>query len=111
MEGLWKDYTQSKSLKFNKIKALFTADTYFQMPTDEFLSNKKRNSRFILILSESLYERGIEVIQAVCSADVKIIKTTAEKSYILLIVEVGDGTNLLILLLFHTNCHFNKIYC
>ena len=43
--------------------------------------------------------------------DVKIVKTTVEKSSTLPIVLVGDENDLFILLLFHVNSDSNKIYC
>ena len=62
------------------------------------------------MLGESLYEREIKVIHEQGNADVKIIKNVVEKSYILPTPLVGDGANLIVLLLFHVNYDFNKMH-
>ena len=69
---------------------------------DAFLSNKKNKQSFITLLSRTLEQNGCQTSHARGDADLLIVQTAIQSASASDTVLVGDDTDLLILLCFHT---------
>ena len=80
----------------------FSEDMRITMKKDHFLSNAKNKQLFIMLLSQFLENIGCETHHAPGDADVLIVKTAVESARTRSTVLVGDDTDLLVLLCYHT---------
>ena len=80
----------------------FTGSTIMNVKKDAFLSNTKNKQSFILLLSRSLQQMGCQISHAKGDADMLIVQTAIQSASRSSTVVVGDDTDLLILLCFHT---------
>ena len=80
----------------------FTGSSAMNVKKDLFLSNKKNKQCFIFLLSRTLEQVGCQVSHATGNADMLIVQTAVESASRCNTVLVGDDTDLLILLCFHT---------
>lgn len=81
----------------------FTAYTINRSKKEEFLANKNNKQKFINLLSESLKQVVYNVLNAGADADLFIVKTAVELAESARTVVVGDDTDLLILLCYHSH--------
>ena len=81
-----------------------------QRKRDDFLSNKKNKHRFITLLQDYLQRQGCHTEQA--TADLLIVQTgiAASENVSKPTILVGDDTDLLVLLCFHTKSTSRNIY-
>ena len=77
---------------------------------DAFLANTEKKKRFIAMLQRHLSESGCRTLQAEGDADVLIVKTAVDSAVTHPIVLVGDDTDLLVLLCYHTKADGNDLY-
>lgn len=84
---------------------MFVADT-----REAFLKNEVNKQRFINRLSKALEDSGIEVIQEDGDADCCIVRTVLQKATAFPTTLVANDTDLLILLLYHTQEFHRKVY-
>ena len=77
---------------------------------DAFLSNTEDKKRFIVMLQRHLLESGGRTLQAEGDADVLIVKTALDSAVTHPTVLVGDDTDLLVLLCYHTKADGNDLY-
>ena len=80
----------------------FTGSMIMNVKKDMFLSNKKNKQSFLCLLSRKLEQIGCQVSHARGDADMLIVQTAIQSSSRFSKVLVGDDTDLLILLCFHT---------
>ncbi|CAC5420075.1 unnamed protein product [Mytilus coruscus] len=85
-------------------------DTPIKTKKDEFLSNSENKQHFINTLGEKLKDEHVQVIHAEDDADLKIVLTAIEKSEQHTTTVIGEDTDLLILLCYHSQDNINKIY-
>ena len=83
-------------------KVHFTGSTIMNVKEDMFLSNKKNKQSFLCLLSRKLEQMGCQVSHVRGDADMLIVQTALQSSSRSSTVLVGDDTDLLILLCFHT---------
>ena len=84
-------------------KPHFTGSTIMNVKKDAFLSNTKNKQSFIFLLSRFLQQVGCQVSHAKGDADMLIVQTAIESVSRSNTVLVGDDTDLLVLLCFHTS--------
>ena len=77
---------------------------------DAFLANTEKKKRFIAMLQRYLSESGCRTLQAEGDADVLIVKTAVDSAVTHPTVLVGDDTDLLVLLCYHTKADGNDLY-
>ncbi len=78
---------------------------------DVFLSNDRNKHAFLLMLGEKLQQSGCTVHHATADADLLIVKTALECVMTSDTVVIGDDTDLLILLCYHSDPHStNTVY-
>ena len=83
----------------------FTEDMQVTSKREEFLSNAKNKQRFINLLSDALRRANCQVKQAPGDADVTIVRAAVDSGQSTPTVLVGDDTDLLVLLCYHTDIH------
>ena len=88
----------------------FTADTEFIRQKEQFLSRASNKERLI---SAQLRNRGCNVINVPCDADVDIVKTAVDSSHQHSTTLISEDTDLLILLLHYadTDPDIKDLYC
>ena len=79
----------------------FTSSTTLHTKKEEFLSNKHNKHRFIALLSQRLEQAGCEIHQATGNADVLIVQMALTSAAKQETVQVGDDTDLRVLLIYH----------
>ena len=79
---------------------------------ETFLSNHVNKDQFIKLLCQKLLQSGINTLQSKGNADVLIIKKAIEEVTKKDVDVVAEGTDILILLIYHWNQHedLHKIY-
>ena len=70
---------------------------------DIFLSNPMNKQNFLKQLGDDLQAAGCEIFYALSDADVLIAQKAIESASVQYTVPVGDDTDLLVLLLYHSN--------
>ncbi|CAC5375557.1 unnamed protein product [Mytilus coruscus] len=106
-----KDVTHIKRTKgIISPKVNFNNDTPIKTKKDEFLSNSENKQHFINTLGEKLKDGHVPVIHAEDDADLMIVLTAIEKSEQHTTTVIGEDTDLLILLCYHSQDTINKIY-
>jgi len=91
-------------------KVNFNNDTPIITKKDEFLSNPENKQLFINTLGSKLQDGDVQVIHAEEDADLKIVLTAIEKSEQHTTTVIGEDTDLLVLLCYHSKDTSNKIY-
>ena len=77
---------------------------------DLFLSDSTNKQRFIKMLGEHLHLSGCQVFHAKSDADLPIVLKAVESAETTETVLVGEDTDLLVLLLYHTKSHGFDLY-
>ena len=79
----------------------------FKEKREDFHSNKENKHRFITLLQDHLERQGCLTEQDIADADLLIVKTViaASEDVSKPTVLVGEDSNLLVLLCFHTKVH------
>ena len=80
----------------------FSDDMTVTMKKDHFLSNSSNKQSFINMLSGYLQKRNCQTRHSQADADLFIVQTSVESARRINTVLVGDDTDLLILLCYHT---------
>ena len=80
----------------------FSDDMKVTMKKDHFLSNSSNKQSFINMLSSYLQKRNCQTRHSQADADLLIVQTSVESARRINTVLVGDDTDLLILLCYHT---------
>ena len=93
-----------------KTGATFTEAMKVTLKKDNFLANPKSKQRFINMLSRFLQENNCRTYHAEGYANLLIVKTAVESAGERNAVPVGDDTDLLILLCFHTDSDSFDLY-
>ena len=89
----------------------FTTSMARQTKKAEFLSKKHNKQRLIALLSQRLEQAGCEIHQARGDADIFIVQTALTSAAMQESVLIGDDTDLLVLLIYHTkNDRHNVIF-
>jgi hypothetical protein len=84
--------------------------TKFSGKMEEFLCNDKNKQALINLISDSLRKKGCHVVHAEGDADVDIVKATVEVSASKSTTLIGEDTDLLVLLLYHTTKDCKDLY-
>lgn len=97
-----KDMTHLRRAKKMGMTVEFTSDMPITMVKAEFLSNKINKQRFVNLLGKELEKSHCEVYHADGDADLLIVLKAIESAKTQETVLIGDDTDLLILLCYHT---------
>ena len=81
----------------------FSGDTRVIMKKDLFLANGQNKQRFILTLSEEFTKTNCDTHHASGNADLLIVQKAMQSDAACITVLVGDDTDLLVLLCYHTS--------
>jgi hypothetical protein len=81
-----------------------------KLKKDQFLSNSTNKQRFINLLSERLESAGYNTVHATGDADLKIVLTAVNFAQTFPTDLVGDDTDLLVLLCYHTDTSSKEIF-
>jgi len=107
-----KDATHRRRAGVHTANVHFTASHVFRGRKEEFLSNERNKDSFISLLRDALDRNDCITEQAVGDADLQIVLTTiatansTQKPTVL----VGDDTDLLILLCYHTTADTTNVF-
>ena len=82
---------------------LFTKEMCLTVAKDIFLSNPMNKQNFLKQLGDDLQATGCQIFYASSDADVLIAQKTIESASVQDTVLVGDDTDLIVLLLYHSN--------
>ena len=80
----------------------FTSEMSMNLKKEDFLSNKLNKQKFIKLLSDHLVHNECKTKHAKADADVLIVQTASDSAYTTSTVVVGDDTDLLVVLCYHT---------
>ena len=108
-----KDSTQHRrSRTYVGATVLFSGSMIFKGKKDDFLTNKENKHRFIALLRTHLECQGCRTEQALADADLLIVQTAiaASEQTTKPRILVGDDTDLLVLLCFHTKSTTSNLY-
>ena len=106
-----KDMTHLRRQKGKKcVKVSFSMDMKLTESKDLFLSDSTNKQRFIKMLGEHLHLSGCQVFHAESDADLLIVLKAVESAETTKTVLVGEDTDLLVLLLYHTKSHGLDLY-
>ena len=75
----------------------------FKAKKEQFLANSANKQKCILMLDESMKERGIQTHLAKCDAGVLIVQTVVESATSHVTTVIGEDTDLLVLLCWHAD--------
>ena len=107
-----KDGTHQRRLGTRQGRAVnFQTQMSLKIKKEEFLSNDENKQRFINLLGDSLEAAGCEVHHAKDDADLLIVQTAIKVALQRNVILVGDDTDLLVLLCYHTrNVKYNLFW-
>ena len=88
----------------------FTKEMCLTVAKDIFLSNPMNKQNFLKQLGDDLQATGCEIFYAPSDADVLIAQKAIESASVQDTVLVGDDTDLLVLLLYHSNPTGNGLF-
>lgn len=88
----------------------FTKDMTLSMSKDSFLSNKENKTRFIHFLGDCLSAKGSKVLYSTGDADLMLAKTAVTLSHTQRTGLHGEDTDLLILLLYHSDIDSEPLF-
>ena len=80
------------------------ADAVFPSKRDKFLENASKKDQIIKLVMQKLRECGCSVNQAEGDADVSIVLAAVDRSRQCSCTMIGEHTDLLLLLLYYSNC-------
>ena len=111
-------YEETPSIKDNTHKrrgnsgpeVKFTPSSIFSGKKDEFLARASNKQRMVDLITESLEEKGCEVVKANGDADVDIVMSAVGHSQKTSTTLVGEDTDLLALLLYHVEVPNEGLY-
>ena len=99
-----KDTTHQRRTRGNAgATVTFDEDMQVTMKKEQFLANKTNKQRFINMLSTKLRAQNCQTYHAAGDADLLIVQKAVESAATTDTVLIGDDTDLLILLIYHTN--------
>ena len=105
-----KDMTHRRRAKGQAGATLaFTEDMKPTIKKEQFLANKTNKQKFINMLGDQLENSKCKVHHASGDADLLIVQKAVESAAMVNTVLVGDDTNLLILLCYHTSLDSHSI--
>ena len=87
-----------------------TGNMRLNMTKQDFLLNLTNKQTFITILGDKMNNSKLRCIHANGDADTLLVQTAIQCSTRCQTVVIGQDTNLLILLLYHANIEYEKIY-
>ena len=88
----------------------FEKDVVAKLKKDKFLANKANKQRFINHIGDRLQRSGCTVIHATGNADLLIVQTAIQSARSVPTVLVGDDTDLLVLLCYHTEMDVHDLF-
>jgi hypothetical protein len=88
----------------------FDEDMPVTMKKDEFLANNTNKQQFINMLSGHLQKKNCQTYHAPGDADLLIVQKAVESATTTNTVLIGDDTDLLILLIYHTNLESHDLF-
>ena len=88
----------------------FDEDMPVTMKKEEFLANNTNKQQFINMLSGHLQKKNCQTFHAPGDADLLIVQKAVESATTTNTVLIGDDTDLLILLIYHTNLESHDIF-
>ncbi len=88
----------------------FTREMVLKSNKDEFLANEANKQLFINLLSERMEQAGCVTIHAQQDADLLIVRTAVQSAEVNDIIVVGDDTDLLVLLIYHTDLRAKQVF-
>ena len=91
-------------------KVQITDATKFTGKKEDFLSNNENKHAIIKLIGNQMQERGCHVIHAEGDADVEIVKAAVAMSSYRSTTVIGEDTDLLVLLLFHSKTDCMDLY-
>ena len=94
---------QRRSRKLNVKKVNIPEATIFSGKKDDFLSNGANKQTLIQLIMKRMKQKGCNVIQAEGDVDVEIAKAAISMFAFRPTSLIGDDTDLIVLLLFHTD--------
>ena len=102
-----KDTTHLRRTKFKKGKEVqFSKSMTLNIKKDDFLLNKNNKQHFLELLCEHFNNKGFVATQASGDAELDIVKAALRSSELQPTILIGEDTDLLMLLLYHSNdCH------
>lgn len=103
-----KDNTHQRRSRSQHQTVNVTDATEFVGKKEEFLSNDKNKQAIINLISDGLQQAGCHVIHAKGDADVDIVQAAVSMSSNMSTTVIGEDTDLLVLLLYHTNVSQGK---
>ena len=77
---------------------------------EDFLLNKNNKQDFLFILGNILRDKGVEICHAPDDADTLVASTSLEKAGVSSVAVIADDTDILVLLLHHTEMSSCPIY-
>ena len=92
------------------VEVTFDESTILSTRKKLFLSNKRNKEKFIKLLGKHLQQEGCKVQYASADADLDIVLQSVEESKKKHVVLIGDDTDLLVLLLYHSKDLRNDVY-
>jgi hypothetical protein len=106
-----KDHTHSRRTKgIEGTKIEFRKNTPFKSKKENFLCNNENKQAFINMLSEFLVSNGIRTEHAEADADVMIANTGIALAENYPTIIIGEDTDVLVLLLFHSSTNTTLHY-
>ena len=109
-ESSTKDMVHQRRAKGHSgVAVTFTVDMKLTMKKVNFLANSQNKQQFINMLG-SFLEKTCEVYHAVGDADLLIVQKAVESSTLVDTVLVGDDTDLLVLLCYHSSLDYKDIF-
>ena len=99
-----KDNTQFRRGKTGRATVHVRANAVFASKRDNFLENASNKDQIIKLIMQKLRERRCSVNQAEDDADVSIVLVIVDRSRQCSCTLIGEGTDLLLLLLYYANC-------
>ena len=105
-----KDMTHLRRAKKMGTTVEFTSDMPITMVKAEFLSNKINKEKFVNLLGKELEKSHCEVYHADGDADLLIVLKAIESAKTQETVLIGDDTDLLILLCYHTTFDLHPLH-
>ena len=91
------------------VTVTFNEDMHLTMKKDQFLANTTNKQRFITLLSNYLQEVNCQTYHATGDADLLIVQKSVD-AITTTTVLIGDDTDLIILLIYHTNLESHDIF-
>ena len=106
-----KDMIHRRRSKGKKgMKLSFNVEMSLSITKDVFLNDATNKQRFIALLGEQLSKNNCTVYYAKSDADFIIVQKAVETAENSNTVIVGDDTDLLVLLIYHTKLNHNEIF-